>query len=97
MVSTIQASCTWPIKRVCSVFDPLTVAYLGFHFEGGQINFRTFRINAFARGVRRLAPPENFFKKGAIWCVLEYILLQLCKNVYFLYKNHRYCITAHHI
>ena len=31
-VSTIQASCTWPNKRVCSVFDLLTAVYLGFPF-----------------------------------------------------------------
>ena len=35
MVSTGQASCTWSNKRVCSVFDLLTVAYLRFHFGGG--------------------------------------------------------------
>ena len=38
--------------------------------------------------------PEKNFKNGAIWCVLESILLKFCqknnlKNSYFLYKNNR--------
>ena len=38
--------------------------------------------------------PEKIFKNGAIWCVLESILLKFCqknifKKVIFLYKNNR--------
>ena len=38
--------------------------------------------------------PEKIFKKGAIWCVLESILLKFgqknnLKNSHFLYKNNR--------
>ena len=52
------------------------------------------RSHAFARGVRGHAPPRKFFKNGAIWCVLESILLKFCqknnlKNSHFLYKNNR--------
>ena len=38
--------------------------------------------------------PEKILKNGAIWCVLESILLKFCqknifKNSHFLYKNNR--------
>ena len=38
--------------------------------------------------------PEIFFLNGAIWCVLESILLKFCeknnlKSSHFLYKNNR--------
>ena len=38
--------------------------------------------------------PEKIFKNGAIWCILENILLKFCqknilKNSHFLYKNNR--------
>ena len=38
--------------------------------------------------------PEKFFKNGAIWCVLESILLKILsknnlKNSHFLFKNNR--------
>ena len=47
-----------------------------------------------ARGVRGHDLPRKFFKNGAIWCVLESILLKFCqknnlKNSHFLYKNNR--------
>ena len=77
-----------------------------------QINFRKLgslhgaKHATRGKATRLLGPgacsPEKNFKKGAIWCVLEYILLQFCpkkfsKNVHFLYKNYRYCTTAHYI
>ena len=48
---------------------------------------------AFAREVRACSP-EKILKNGAIWCVLESILLKFCpknnlKNSHFLYKNNR--------
>ena len=50
--------------------------------------------HAFARGVRGHAPPRKFKKNGAIWCVLESILLKFYQNFFFLnshflYKNNR--------
>ena len=42
-----------------------------------------WRSHAFARGVRGYAPPRKFKKNGAIWCVLESILLKFCqKNIF---------------
>ena len=77
-------------------------------FRGGVQNFSgkvgvsawreapcsAWRSHAFVRGVRGHAPPRNFFKNGAIWCVLESILLKFCqkinlKNSHFLYKSNR--------
>ena len=82
----------------------LSVAYLGFYFEGGVQKFSgkvgvfawreapcsAWRSHAFARGVWG----HKILKNGAIWCVLESILLKFCqknnlKNSYFLYKNNR--------
>ena len=81
----------------------LTVAYLGFHFGGGVQNF-SGKVGVF--NAWREAPclrllggfggmfPEKIFKNGAIWCVLESILLKFCqknnlKNSHFLYKINR--------
>ena len=84
-----------------------TVAYLGFHFGGG---FKIFlekwgnlhgakRHAARGEATRLLGGfggmlPEKILKNGAIWCVLESILLKFCqknifKNSHFLYKNNR--------
>ena len=66
------------------------VAYLGFHFGGGVQNMfvklgvfawreascSAWQSYAFIRGVWGYAPPRTFFKNGAIWCVLEYIMLK---------------------
>ena len=65
------------------------VAYLGFHFGGvqnfsgkvGVFAWRKAPCHAFARGVWGHAPPENFFKNSAIWCVLESILLKFCQKI----------------
>ena len=83
------------------------MAYLGFHFGGG---FKIFlekwgnlhgakRHAARGEATRLLGgsgacPPEKILKNGAIWCVLESILLKFCqknilKNSHFLYKNNR--------
>ena len=44
-------------------------------------------------GVSGACTHENFFLNGAIWCVLENILLKNCqkncKNIHFSYKNNR--------
>ena len=89
MVSTGQASCTWSNKRVCSVFDLLTVAYLRFHFGGGGggvklilgqwrfLHDESMRLLGWLGGMLH---SRIVFKNGAIWCVLEYILLQFCKK-----------------
>ena len=83
------------------------MAYLGFHFGGG---FKIFLEKwGYLHGAKRHAargeamrllggfggmlPRENF-KKGAIWCVLESILLKFCqknnlKNSHFLCKSNR--------
>ena len=50
-----------------------------------------WQSHAFVRGVRGMLP-QFFFKDGAIWCVLENILLKFskknnCKNIHFLYTN----------
>ena len=75
------------------------MAYLGFHFGGG---FKIFlekcgysRHAARGEATRLLGGfggmlPEKIFKNGAIWCVLESILLKKnLKNCHFLYKNNR--------
>ena len=65
---------------------------LSFRGEGGgQVDSRKWgylhgakrhagrgKATRFARGDRGHTPPRKFFKNGAIWCVLEYILLQFC-------------------
>ena len=58
--------------------------------------------HAFARGDRGHAPAQENFKK---WCNLvrfgvyfaAILSKKISKNVHFLYKNYRYCITAHYI
>ena len=47
-----------------------------------------------AKGGSGVCSPKKIFKNGAIWCVLESILLKFCqknnlKNSHFLYKNNR--------
>ena len=87
----------------------MSVAYLGFHFGGGG-GFKIFlekcgclhgkkRHEARGEATRMLGGfggmhPEKIFKNGAIWCVLESILLKFCqknnfKNSHFLYENNR--------
>ena len=77
-----------------SVYTDPAVAYLGFHFRGGG-GFKIFlekwgylhgALRHAARGEAtrllgelRHAPPRQFLKNGAIWCVLENILLKFCK------------------
>ena len=39
-----------------------------------------WRSHAFVRGVRGHVLPRKFFKNGAIWCVLENILLKFCQK-----------------
>ena len=83
------------------------VAYLGFHFGGGGVSKFFWKSggicmarSAMQRVAKRLLGgfggmlPDNFFKNGAIWYVLESILLKFCqknnlKNSHFLYKNNR--------
>ena len=75
------------------------ISFRGGGGGGGEIFLEkwevfAWRSHAFAKGVRGHAPPRKFFKNGAIWCVLESILLKFCqknnlKNDHFLYKNNR--------
>ena len=66
---------------------PFSVAYLGFYFGGGGGSKYLGKVGVFAwlcivlhaRGSGDMLPRENF-KNGAIWCVLENILLKFCKN-----------------
>ena len=49
---------------------------------------------SFRGGVQNFSEKEKICKNGAIWCVLESILLKFCqknnlKNSHFLYKNNR--------
>ena len=58
-------------------------------FRGGVQNF-----SGKVLGGSGACSPEKIFKKGAIWCVLESILLKFCqknnlKNSHFLYKSNR--------
>ena len=55
-------------------------------FRGGGGGFRIF--------LEKWGCLHGGFKNGAIWCVLESILLNFCqknnlKNSHFLYKNNR--------
>ena len=82
---------------ISPVFEP--VAYLGFHFGGGR-GFKIFLEKwGYKHGAKLggsgACSPEKIFKNGAIWCVLESILLKFCqknnlKNTHFLYKNNRH-------
>ena len=63
-----------------------SVAYLGFHFGGVQNIFVKVGVFAWRRVARLLGgsgacSPKKIFKKGAIWCVLENILLKFCKKI----------------
>ena len=73
-----------------------SVAYLGFHFGGGFKFFlekwgylhawreaacSAWQSHAFARGGSGACSPEKIFKNGAIWCVLESILLKFCQKI----------------
>ena len=87
---TLSISSRQQFKAVSSA----SVAYPGFYFGGGggvQNVFRKVgvfawrfapcsarRNHAFVRGFGGMLP-EKFFKNGAIWCVLENILLKFCK------------------
>ena len=64
------------------------MAYLGFYFGGGGGVQNIFgKVGVFAwlcivlhaRGSGGMLPREHK-KNGAIWCVLENILLKFCKN-----------------
>ena len=70
------------------------VAYLGFYFGGGGgskfFGKKATRLLGGFGGMH----PEKILKNGAIWCVLESILLKIVKknnlkNSHFLYKNNR--------
>ena len=60
-----------------------TVAYLGFHFGGGGSKF-FWKSGGNLHGAKRHAARGfatcllGVFKNGAIWCVLESILLKFC-------------------
>ena len=63
------------------------VAYLGFYFGGGG-GFKIFLEKwgyLHGEATRLLGgsgacSPEKIFKNGAIWCVLESILLKFCQK-----------------
>ena len=62
------------------------MAYLGFPFGGGV------KIFLEKWGYLHACSPENFLRNGAIWCVLENILLKFCEkkckvNIYFYIKT----------
>ena len=76
-----------------------SVEYLGFHFGGGggfKIFFGKVGVSARGKATRLLwgliggMPSRESFLNGAIWCVLENILLKFCKkkckNIYFYIK-----------
>ena len=75
----------YSFQRRC---DRYTVAYLGFHFGGGGVQIFSGKVGVFAlhgavafvRGGSGACSPEKFFKNGAIWCVLESILLMFCQK-----------------
>ena len=60
----------------------------------GQVNFNVVHLDNF-----NISLP---IKNGAIWCVLENILLKFCKknnckNIHFLYKNNRKCMRTQYL
>ena len=62
-----------------------TVAYLGFHFGGGFIIFLEKWGYLHGEAMRLVGgsgacSTEKIFKNGAIWCVLESILLKFCQK-----------------
>ena len=75
--------------------EPVSVGYLGFHFGGGGFKVFLEKWG-YLQGAKRYAargkatrllggfggmlPRKFFLKKGAIWCVLESILLKFCKK-----------------
>ena len=73
-------------------------------FRGGGVQNFSGKVGVFAwreahaargeatrlLGGSEACSPEKILKNGAIWCVLESILLKFCqKNKIFLYKNNR--------
>ena len=78
-------------------------------FESGDIckvrnaMLRVSKPRICYRGVRRSghAPPKlkkkccNFVRFGVYFAAI--LSEKNCKNVHFLYKSYRYCITAHYI
>ena len=92
---------------LCSI-SVCPVAYLGFYFggEGSKFFWKSGGICMAQSAMQRVTKPhvcwggsgacspEKIYKNGAIWCVLESILLKFCqkinlKNSHFLYKNNR--------
>ena len=72
------------------------MAYPECHSGGGGEGSKCFWKSGGPRllGKSGAMLPENIFKNGAIWCVLENILLKFCKKkivkiFIFLYKNNR--------
>ena len=61
------------------------MAYLGFHFGGGFKFFLEKCGYLHGEATRLLGGfggmlPEKILKNGAIWCVLESILLKFCQK-----------------
>ena len=63
-----------------------SVAYLGFYFVGGGVKIFLEKWGYLHGEATRLLggfggnPPEKILKNGAIWCVLESILLKFCQK-----------------
>ena len=60
-----------------------SVAYLGLHFGGFKFFLEKWwhlHGASFAMGGSGACSPEKTFKNGAIWCVLESILLVFCQK-----------------
>ena len=89
------ASCYFEVFNIVSGVSRISFRGGVQNFSGKVGEFSAWRSHAFVRGVRGHAPaPEKILKNGAIWCVLESILLKFCqknifKNSHFLYKNNR--------
>ena len=64
------------------------MAYLGFYFGGGGGSKYFWKNGGICMvmyciacyGGPEVCSPEKILKNGAIWCVLENILLTFCKN-----------------
>ena len=65
---------------------PSGVSRISFRGGGGGSKYFC-KSGGYLHGALRHA--ARGFKNGAIWCVLENILLKFCKNIHFLYKNNR--------
>ena len=91
---------------MCSVRGVSRISFRGgggskYFLKSGGICIAQSEATRLLGGLGGMLPRE-IFKNGAIWCVLENILLKICKknkckNILFLYKNNRKCIPAHTI